>query len=304
VNNTVKNWFLLARVPFFSPAILPFILGSLLAAQSLPSFNWPVLIISLFAVISILFACHLTGELDDLEVDQLSATLERNRFSGGSQILVKKLIPTQQVERAICLAMLTAITLGLTLQFAFDRGALTIPLGMVAIFCAWFYSKPPLRLVGKGAGEIMIAFCYGWLPITVAFYLQTGEFSAHANLLSIPIGLSCFNIILINEFPDYPADLQMGKRNLIVCFGKPFARKLYLLANLISWVAFYLLYSEGNLSLLAILFYLPFFIMALKSTHLLITHQDVDSKRLEHACGSTIIVNLGTTFSLMLSLIN
>ncbi len=276
----------------------------MLAAQTTSPFNWPVLIISLCAVISILLACHLTGELADLEVDRLSATLERNRFSGGSQILVKELLSPHQVQRVAYLAIVIAVILGLTLQFAFDRGPLTIPLGVIAIFCAWFYSKPPLRLVERGLGEIMIAFCYGWLSITVAYYLQTGEFSAQANLMAIPIGLSCFNIILINEFPDYPADLQTGKRNLVVRFGKAFARKLYLLANIISWIIFYQLHSEGHLPQFATLFYLPFFIMSLKASYLLNSSQDKDPEKLEQTCGSTIIVNLGTTLTLMLSLIN
>jgi 1,4-dihydroxy-2-naphthoate octaprenyltransferase len=304
VNNNIKNWFLLARVPFFSPAVFPFLLGSLLAAQTTNSFNWPVLIIGLSAVISILLACHLTGELDDLEVDRLSAGLERNRFSGGSQILVKELLSPQQVQRVTHLAIMVAVMLGLTLQFVFNRGQLTIPLGVIAIFCAWFYSKPPLRLVGKGIGEIMIAFCYGWLPIAVAYYLQTGEFSSQANLMAIPIALSCFNIILTNEFPDYPADLQAGKRNLVVRFGKPFARKIYLLTNIISWAVFYQLHLEGHLPQFAALFYLPFLIMSLKTSYLLNSNQDKDSEKLERACGSTIIVNLGTTLTLMLSLID
>ena len=304
MNSNLKNWFLLARVPFFSPALFPFLLGSLLAAQTVPAFNWPVLVISLCAVTSIILACHLNGEIDDLETDRISATLERNRFSGGSQILVKKLIPQQQVQWVIHLATIIAVLLGLILQFGLNRGALTIPLGMIAIFCAWFYSKPPLRLVSRGVGEIMVAFCYGWLPITVAFYLQTGEFSSLANLLAIPVGLSCFNVILINEFADYPADQQTGKRNLVVRFGKPFARKLYLLTNLVSWFALYLLYTSNNLPLFAALFYLPFLIMALKTSRLLITKKDKDPEQLEQACGSTILINLGTTLSLILSLVN
>lgn len=304
MNSKLKNWFLLARAPFFFPALFPFLLGSLLAAKAIPTFSWPILLISLCAVISILLACHLTGEVDDLEGDRLSATHERNRFSGGSQILVKELVPKPQVQRAAQFAIAIAILLGLLLQFGFDRGALTIPLGTVAIFCAWFYSKPPLRLVSRGVGEIIIAFCYGWLPITVAFYLQTGEFSALANLMAIPVGLSCFNVILINEFADYPADLQTGKRNLVVRFGKPLARKLYLLSSLISLFVFCLLYKDGNLPLFATLFYLPFVIMALKVSQHLLTEKDRDAERLEQACGSTIIINLGTTFSLILSLIN
>lgn len=150
----------------------------------------------------------------------------------------------------------------------------------------------------------MIAFCYGWLPIAVAYYLQTGEFSSLANLMAIPIGLSCFNMILINEFPDYPADLQAGKQNLVVRFGKPFARKLYLLTSIISWAVFYQLHLDGDLPQFAALFYLPFLIMSLKVSYFLNSNQDREPEKLERACGSTIIVNLGTTFTLMLSLIN
>lgn len=299
MTETLRHWLALSRAPFFTPALLPFLLGSIMATQSIDTFNWTIQLVALAALLCILMACHLTGEIDDLEVDRLSAEMERNRFSGGSQILVKELIPIHQVRVISIATIFLAVILGLYLQFVLDAPPLTIPLGTIGIFCAWFYSRPPLRLAGRGVGELMIAFCYGWLPIATAFYLQTGLFSTEIILIAIPTGLSCFNIILINEFPDYPADKQTGKNNLVVRFGKAFGRKLYLAATVLSTVVIALLYQQQIITALGAVFYLPFLIMALKASASIYRQEDTEPKTLEQLCGTTILINIGTALTLI-----
>jgi 1,4-dihydroxy-2-naphthoate octaprenyltransferase len=46
-------------------------------------------------------------------------------------------------------------------------------------------------------------------------------------LLSLPLGLLVSAFLWINEFPDYLADGEAGKRTLVVQLGKARARKLF-----------------------------------------------------------------------------
>ncbi|MCX7966509.1 MAG: prenyltransferase [Syntrophorhabdaceae bacterium] len=109
---------------------------------------------------------------------------------------------------------------GLIIQFYFKTGTWTIPLGVFGILSGFFYSMMPIRWVARGVGEILIGLCYGWLPVSVSFYLQIGEFNHIIHWVSIPIACTIFNVILINEFPDYPADIIAKKSNLVVRYGK------------------------------------------------------------------------------------
>jgi 1,4-dihydroxy-2-naphthoate octaprenyltransferase len=52
------------------------------------------------------------------------------------------------------------------------------------------------------------------------------------------VGLSVFNVILINEFPDEEADRAIGKRNLVVRFGKERMREFYLSLSVLVGLSF------------------------------------------------------------------
>gem|GEM_PF-3507126 len=81
---------------------------------------------------------------------------------------------------------------------------------------------------------MLIGFCYGWLPVAVGFYLQREGFVPAVHGVALPIAFSIFNVILVNEFPDYPADRAVGKRNLVVRLGRERASRVYLLVALLT----------------------------------------------------------------------
>ena len=57
--------------------------------------------------------------------------------------------------------------------------------------------------------------------------------------MSIPIGLTIFNVIFLNEFPDYEADRTVGnKRNIVVRLGKEKGIIVYIAVQAITWIMF------------------------------------------------------------------
>jgi 1,4-dihydroxy-2-naphthoate octaprenyltransferase len=166
----------------------------------------------------------------------------------------------------------------------------------------FFYSTPPLRWVKRGVGEILIGFCYGWLPVATAFYLQTGTIDNIVHWVSIPIACTIFNVILINEFPDYPADIREGKRNLVIRLGKSNSAFLYIAMTVIAWITFWLAVVQG-LPAVSFLFYLPVFFIGLWLVFLISKKDYLYKKRLELICGLTIVVNLGTALAYILALL-
>lgn len=297
---TIKEWIQLSRLPFQVVGVLPFVLGVVLAYHTYGTFDWQVFILGTLAAILIMLSTYYAGEYYDLKEDKLSAELERNRFSGGSQAIPKNLALHRQAKVASCLAILLAGAIGLILQFSYKTGPWTIPLGVVGMIAGFFYSTPPLRWVKRGIGELLIGFCYGWLPVAAAFYLQAGTIDSIVHWVSIPIGCTIFNVILINEFPDYPADLLEGKKNLVVRLGKDVAALIYIAMTIMSWIVFGLGMRQG-LPPVTALFYSPFFLISLILTVLMSKKGYLDRNRLELICGLTIVVNLGTSLAYILA---
>jgi len=298
---SLKGWITLARIPFHSVGVLPFCLGAVLAWRTLGTFNWPVFIWSILAVILIMLSTYLAGEYSDLEEDRLSAQMERNRFSGGSQAVVQGMVPRNHSRAGSYIALVLAGTIGILLRFGYHTGSWTIPFGIVGMIAGFFYSTEPIRWVKRGLGEVLIGFSYGWLPVSASFYLQTSGLTPMVHWMSIPVALSIFNVILINEFPDYPADLVSGKRNLTVRIGKKAASLIYTAVS-VAGVILCTIPVTAGLSLRTIPLLAPAAVLSLIVTMGMISGKYTDRGLLEKMCGATIVINLLYTAAYMTSL--
>ncbi|MGE5340564.1 MAG: prenyltransferase [Candidatus Omnitrophota bacterium] len=304
VNETIKNWMLLSRIPFHSVGVMPFILGTLMAWTLTHSFSLAIVLWAVTAVVCILLATHYNGEYFDLAEDILSARNGKTAFSGGSALGIEKRLKYRTSLRVgAWVAIFLSMCIGLLLFLYYKTGPLTIPLGVIGICCGFFYSAPPFRWVRTGFGEALIGFNYGWLPVATAFYLQAGFIPDLAFWVSIPIGLSVFNIIFINEFPDYQADRDVGKRNMVVRLGIERAPWVYILATLLSWGVFFISLFKG-VPVAALWGYGP--VIALSGTIIvmLLLKKQRELKTLEAMCGLTIAVNLLTTLAYIIGFLN
>ena len=293
---------MLSRIPFLSVGVGPYIVGALLAAHITGRFSLAVFLLGLAGVVLVQLAAHYNGEICDIKEDRLSITLEKNFFSGGSQVLVEKLLPEKKVKSLTYLVIFLALVIGIILQFYFKTGKWTLLLGISGIICGFFYSQPPLRWVSRGIGEIFIAYAFGWLPVTVGFYLQAARFNFLATLISLPIACAVVNIILINEYPDYPADKLAGKQNILVRIGKEKGAYLYAALVLLSGITFFYAVFKGSPWSGAI-FYEVVLILALKLAHDMLKGAYNNREKLEQLCARTILVSLGTSLSCILGLL-
>jgi 1,4-dihydroxy-2-naphthoate octaprenyltransferase len=266
------------------------------------AFNLPVFLWGLGAVVLIMSSANFNGEIYDLNEDKFSAKLGKSPFYGGSQVIVDGLVSPEKVNLASCLIIIIAFAIGLLLQFYFKTGPWTIPLGLTGIITGFYYSKPPFRWVKRGIGELLIAYSYGWLPVAVGFYLQTGSINSHLCWISIPIACSIFNVVLINEFPDYDADIQADKRNLVVRLGKDKAALIYVLIAITGIITFLISLTKG-LPLTGGLFYLPLGIISLTALFMVAAGRFKEKVWLERVCLLTLLVNVGTNLVYIAALI-
>jgi 1,4-dihydroxy-2-naphthoate octaprenyltransferase len=297
----LKAWISLSRLPFHTVGILPFILGNVLVWHITGHLDWSILGWGTLTVVFIMSATYYSGEYFDYETDILSAEMGRNRFSGGSQVLQTGIIPRKHALIATFISVVLAVGTGALLQFYYRTGYLTLPLEILGITGGLFYSTRPIKWAYRGIGEIWIAFCYGWLTIASSYYIQTGDFPALVHWTALPIAFSIFNVILINEFPDYEADRETGKKNLVVRFGKAKMSKFYVLASIAIWLS-YLLLANFGIPASSLLFFSPIFLLSSITAFQVLRGKYANSESLERICAKTLIINLGVTTSLILGI--
>lgn len=289
-------WVGLSRPPFHTVGIMPFLLGSMLAWKITGAFDATIFLLGLLAVVLVMLSTYHAGECFDHVEDAISKRLFNNRFSGGSGVIPAGAISRQVPFWTSLIALAIAAVIGFYLQFVMQTGPYTLILGCIGAFPGFFYSTKPIRLVQRGLGEISIGFCYGWLPVASAFYIQTGYIHPLIHWISVPIGMTIMNVILLNEFPDYEADMIVGKRNLLVRFGKKTGVLLYALLSVAAWIAM-LISVYAGVPTKALIVYAPVFGLSAFIVAMMLKSKHQDPKFLEILCGLNIAVNLGTTIA-------
>jgi 1,4-dihydroxy-2-naphthoate octaprenyltransferase len=302
MNRKLSAWLALSRLPFHSVGVLPFVLGGVLAWQQTGAFRWDICGWGTLGVVLVMLVTYYAGEYWDYKEDTISSQ-QPSRFAGGSGVIQRGLLP----RRAALWASLACVILALVVAFIFwlgyRTGPWTLPFGIIGLLGGFFYSARPVRWVSTGVGELWIAFCYGWLPVAVGYYLQVGGIAPLVHWLAVPIGLTIFNVILLNEFPDYAADVATGKKNLVARLGRERGAWLYGLVSLGSWVGMGLSLMNG-VSARALWVYAPVLALSLVLTALVVRGYWQDRDVLEKLCGLNIAVNLGTTAAYIFALVS
>jgi 1,4-dihydroxy-2-naphthoate octaprenyltransferase len=301
----IGAWLALSRLPFHLVGVLPFILGSVLAWRILGIFRWDLLLWGILGAVLIMLATYYAGEYWDYEGDTLSAEKGSSRFSGGSQVLQRGLISRRTALYASIACLIFAALIGVILQFLYLTGPITILFGFIGMIGGFFYSAKPIRWVSRGLGEIWIAFNYGWLTIAASFYLQTAFILPLIHFMALPVALTIFNVILLNEFPDFEADRDTDKRNLVVRMGLKQSAVMYSLVAIASWFTMTPTLAVGFPWPLSFIVYLPVLILSLGIVIMMLRGAWENRATLEKLCGLNILVNLGTTlvFLVILSVV-
>jgi 1,4-dihydroxy-2-naphthoate octaprenyltransferase len=287
-------WLALSRPPFHSVGLLPFLLGTVLAWRLTRVCRFDILAWGTMGVVLVMLATYYAGEYWDYHEDSLASRIGTSRFSAGSQVIQRGLLPRQHALWASLLSVAAAVGVGGILQAGYQTGIWTLPLGVIGLLGGFFYSSRPIRWVRSGVGELWIAFCYGWLPVATAFYLQTGYLASTINWLALPVGLTIFNVILLNELPDYDADLEAGKTNVAVRLGLKQAAALYVCVGVAGWIAVFLSLLNG-VPVQGLWFYLPTFAVSIFVVAFMIRGRWKNRLALQKLCGANLLVNLGTT---------
>jgi 1,4-dihydroxy-2-naphthoate octaprenyltransferase len=233
----------MARPFFLLEGVSLYLLGVGIAYAAGASCNLRNFILGQFLVTSTQLMTHFCNEYFDREVDRMSPKT-RTWFSGGSGVLPTGILPPRvALWSGIGCAGIAGIFL-ITLLFLSPWLSL---LGLVGALAAWFYSAPPLRLVGKGWGELTSS-------LIVALYVPFAGAVLQIGITAIPSAFwyICLPLVLIHtatmiatEFPDRKGDALYGKRTLPVRMGLDNAAWLHNGLMSLTFVLYAIFFLKG-----------------------------------------------------------
>lgn len=254
-SNPIVRYFAATRPAFFSATLAAILLGLAGAASSGVSFQISAAAFTLLLALLVHAGVNVINDyFDDMNGTDAANTERLYPFTGGSRFIQNGVLTTAQTAYFGYLLLACAIIGGLWLAWLVGVGLLVI--GVVGVFVGWAYSAAPLRLNGRGLGELCVTI--GFLGIVVgADYVQRQMFSLQPMIVGLPYALLVTNLLYINQFPDRKADAAAGKHHLVARLPLDKAVLIYPILAVLAFVWLSLMVMMCLLPVLAMLSALP-----------------------------------------------
>jgi 1,4-dihydroxy-2-naphthoate polyprenyltransferase len=205
------------RLPFLTATFVPILLGIVVAAWT-NGFSWWLALLTLVGGAFIHLGLNVANDVFDTTSGADEANVNPTQFSGGSRVVLYGLVSLRNLALLSLGFYAAGIAIGVGL--AAIRGWDLLWLGVVGALLSFFYTAPPLRLVHRGLGEIVVALGFGPIMALGAYFVQAQEYDLEPLLVSLPVGILIALVLYVNEVPDRPADAAAGKRTLPVRLSK------------------------------------------------------------------------------------
>lgn len=210
------------RAPFLSASILPILLGTAIAYAKFGVFYWDFFLLALLGGVCLHVGANVANDYFDHKSGTDDINVEYVRpFTGGSRMIQKGLMTPREVFAEAMVFYAIAGLIGVYL--ALTRGMIVLVLGVIGMFSGFFYTAPPIDLAKRGIGELFIGLNFGILMTQGAYFVQVQHLAWEPALAAVPLAILIATLLYINEFPDYKADKEAGKRHLVVRLGRKYA---------------------------------------------------------------------------------
>ena len=240
-----RAWLLASRPATLPAAVVPVLVGAALAAAG-GRFAVGPFLAALCASLLIQIGTNFANDLFDFQKGADTAAR-----LGPQRVTQSGLIPPSAVKQAMILTFTAAALIGVYLIAV--GGLPILIIGVLSIISAIAYTGGPWPLGYHGLGEVFVFLFFGVVAVTGTYYLQTGAVTWTALLVSVPVGLLCTAIIVVNNVRDIDTDRAAGKRTLAVRIGRTATRGLYAACVAISYLIPVALWLAGTLTPLALL---------------------------------------------------
>lgn len=224
--NSLHAWILAARPKTLAGAATPVLVGTALAYAD-GQFQWlPALVCFLFAGL-MQIAANFINDLFDF----LKGTDREDRL-GPERACAQGWISPGAMKKGILFTVMLACLIGSILLIY--AGWQLILVGLLCVVFAFFYTTGPYPLSYNGWGDALVIVFFGFVPVGGTYYVQALQWTPDVTVASLICGLIVDTLLVVNNYRDREADTRSGKRTVVVRFGEPFGRYLYLLLGVVA----------------------------------------------------------------------
>ena len=303
----VRAWLQEVKLGIIPASTVPIFTGSAIAFGLTGMFYWDLFIVTLLAGVFLHWGADVANDYFDHTEEQTGSddiNVEFIRpYSGGSRTIQQGLLTPKEVAIGSVVCYAIAAIFGFYLVYRV--GWVILAFGLVGAGLGLFYSTPPIRLVKRGVGELVIGITFGVLMVVGSYYVQVQtpipltwplvipfDQFFEPFFISIPEAILIALVLYINEFPDYIADRDAHKLTFVVRLGRKNAAKGYAFLMTLVYVTLAVLIPLNLIRLEAMLAFatLPLAVLGIITA---LRHYD-ESNKLGPANWATIMNQLFT----------
>ncbi|MDO6354592.1 prenyltransferase [Caloramator sp. CAR-1] len=236
-----KGFWQLADPKIWIASTIPMLVGATFAYVNEKSFNFLWFLLALIGVYLIEIGKNAVNEVVDYitGADRFVTQDKRTPFSGGKKTIVDGVLTLEEAKWIGIVTIFLACVIGIIIALYWEIKVLSI--GVLGVFFAVFYILPPLKLAYRGLGEFAVGFTFGILVTLGMYVTMTHNINWNVVLISLPLSFLITNVLWINQFPDYEADMKANKRNWVVRLGKEKSVGVYAMLFAFSYISFILI---------------------------------------------------------------
>jgi len=213
----LKPWAMAARPKTLTTALIPMVLGTVLAKSRMGGVDWGLMWFAILTAFCIQIGTNLIN--DALDFKKGADTTSR---IGPKRVTQSGLLTINQVHTAglifFALAFLFAIPLIL------KGGIIIFWIIAASALCGYLYTGGPFPLAYYGLGDAFVVLFYGIIIPLMMFYIQTGFIDSEIIIAGLQTGLLATALIAINNLRDHDGDAKANKKTLAVRYGIYFSR--------------------------------------------------------------------------------
>jgi 1,4-dihydroxy-2-naphthoate octaprenyltransferase len=240
----MNRWLIGARPRTLPAAVVPVALGAAAAAGEPGPVWWrvaPALLVSLALQVGVNYANDYSDGVRGTDAVRV----------GPVRLVAGGLASPRAVKRAALLAFGVAAVVGLLLAAVTSWWLLAV--GAAALLAGWGYTGGPKPYGYLGLGELMVLVFFGFVATAGSAFVQLERVPSAAWWGSLTVGLMACAILMANNVRDVATDTVSGKRTLAVRLGEHRARRLYVAALVVAFLAIIPIAFEFPWALLAFL---------------------------------------------------
>jgi len=145
MQNKLKIWLQEIRASFFTAAIVPILLGTIIAFHETGQINWIYFLLTMIGGILLHAGANVANDYFDhiSQNDEINEEFVRP-FTGGSRIIQQGLLSPKEVLFGALIFIFLAGVIGIYLTYKI--GIVILMLGIIGAVSGFFYTAPPLYL--------------------------------------------------------------------------------------------------------------------------------------------------------------